>query len=340
MFTSDYDDKLYQAQEDIINDGSTILLGQFSPFNLAESSQWMEIDPISTQSSLPTNIALNDDGSTLAVGILSPTQLAELVKQEDAFGTSMAMSRDGSILAIGSPNSDGQYFANYRGIWQRSTEYTEGDVVKYNQVPNSDNDSGYSYYKLVDPRTHNDTHDSTLLYTNQRSVPTNGAPWLLVGSTVIEPSGKVYVYQRSEFGTYELQQTINAESLASINDIDSTLISPNDKFGYALDIDYSGTTLVVSSPQSDLELVDRGCVYIFRTEGYAPVSYRLKQTIESFENNANELFGYGVSISPGTEKIVVSARNATYYISTTSITNTLQERNNISSQFSRSFSTD
>ena len=312
-----YDGKLWQAQEDIINDGSTILLGQFSPFNLAESNQWMEIDPISTQTSLPTNIALNDDGSTLAIGILSPTQLAELVKQGDAFGTSMTMSRDGSILAVGSPTSDGQYFANYRGIWQRSTEYTEGDVVKYSQGPDLENDSGYSYYKLVDPRIHNDDHDSTILYTNQGSTPTSGDPWVVVGSTATEPSGKVYIYQRSEFGTYELQQTINAGSLASINDADSTLIAPNDKFGYALDIDYSGTTLVVTSPQSDLELLDRGCVYIFRTEGYAPVSYRLKQTIESFENNANELFGYGVSISPGTEKLVVGARNANYYISTT-----------------------
>jgi hypothetical protein len=311
-----YDGNLYQAQEDVINDGSTILLEQFSPFNLAESNQWKQIDPISTQTSLPTNVALNDDGSTLALGLLEPTQLAELIKQDDAFGTSMTMSRDGGILAVGAPNSDGQYFANYRGIWRSDYSYTEGDVVKYSQGIDLEDDLLYSYYKLVDPRNHNDDHDSTILYTDQGNTPSNGDPWVIVGSTVTEPAGKVYIYQRSEFGTYELQQTITAGSLANISDLEGKSINPTDQFGYAIDIDYSGSTLVVTSPQSDLKLQNQGCAYVFRTDGYAPVRYRLKQTLESFENDANELFGYSVTISPATEKIVVGAKNSTYVIPT------------------------
>jgi hypothetical protein len=113
---------LWQSLQDSSGDGSTITV---------ESAGWRKIDPVSTQTSLPTNVALDDDGSTLALGMLSETQLAELIKQDDLFGSSMAMSRDGSILAIGSPNSDGQYFENYRGVWRPDIEYIEGDVVKF-----------------------------------------------------------------------------------------------------------------------------------------------------------------------------------------------------------------
>jgi hypothetical protein len=302
-----YEGKLWQAQLDIVNTETT-----FETIG-TDLTQWVEIDPISTQTSLPTNVALNDDGSTLSLGLLSPTQLAELVKQGDGFGTTMAMSRDGSILAIGAPNSDGQYFANYRGIWRSDYEYTAGDVIKFSQGADLEDDSLYSYYKLVDPRDHAEDHDSTILYTIQGLSPADGDPWVLVGSNVLEASGKVYVYQRSEFGTYDLQQTIAAGSLASINDIeDNSTINPTDQFGFAIDMDYSGTTLVVTSPQADLELQNQGGVYVFRTEGYAPVRYRLKQTLESFEKEANELFGYSVSISSGTEKIIVGAKNSTY----------------------------
>ena len=306
-----YEGKLWQAQLDIVNAENT-----FETIG-TDLTQWVEIDPISTQCSLPTNIALNDDGSTLTLGLLEPTQLAELVKQDDGFGTTMAMSRDGSILAIGAPNSDGQYFANYRGIWRSDYEYTEGDVVKFSQGIDLEDDTTYSYYKLVDPRDHAEDHDSTFQYSIQGAVPTDGDPWVTVGSNVSESSGKVYVYQRSEFGTYELRQTITAGSLASINDIVDQNINPGDQFGFALDMDYSGTTLVITSPQADLDLQNQGSVYVFRTAGYAPVEYRLKQKLESFKTDANEFFGYSVSISSGTEKIVVGAKNSTYTTLTT-----------------------
>lgn len=305
-----YEGKLWQAQLDIVNTETTFKTIGTDP------TQWMEVDPISTQTSLPTNVALNDNGTKPTLGLLAPTQLAELIKQGDAFGTSITMSRDGSILAVGAPNSDGQYFANYRGIWQRSTEYTQGDVIKYSQGLDLEDDSLYSYYKLVDPRNHAEDHDSTILYTNQGSTPSSGDPWAVVGSTVSAPSGKVYIYQRSEFGTYDLQQTITAGSLANISDLEGQTISPADQFGYAIDIDYSGSTLVVTSPQADLEFKNQGSAYVFRTDGYAPVGYRLKQTLESFKNDINELFGYSVSISSGTEKIIVGAKNSIYAIPT------------------------
>jgi hypothetical protein len=288
-----YNSQLWQATSDTYGDGSTISV---------DSINWQQLDAVSTQCSLPQNISLDDDGSTLALGLISETQLAEMVKQDDQFGTSLAMSRDGSILVVGAPNSDGQYFANYRGIWRPDIEYVEGDVVKHQD----------NYYKLN--QRIDELDGSTTRSYNE--VP-EGAPWDIVGDSTSESSGKVYIYQRSLSGTYNFVQTINAESMVQFNDIDSgDIISTGDKFGWSLDIDYSGSTLVVSSPLADVNLQNQGSAYVFRTSGYAPVEYRLKQKLESFEQYPNEFFGQSVQISPNTEKVVIGAKNTPFVIPT------------------------
>jgi hypothetical protein len=305
-----YDGKLYQAQEDVINDGSTLLEEQFTPFNA--TGPWKEIDAISTQNSLPQNIALNDDGSTLSLGLLSPTQLAELVKQDDGFGTTMAMSRDGSVLAIGAPNSDGQYFANYKGVWRDFIEYQEGDVVKHASDALDEADGTSVYYKLFDPREHSEDHDSTAVYTSLGESPETGNPWTIVSSVANPFTGKVYVYQKSAADIYELRQAITNGTLSSISDIVNGAINSGDQFGFSMDFDPSGTTLIVSSPKADATLLNQGSVYVFRTDGYAPVRYRLKQKLESYESYADEFFGYSVSISSSSTRIVVGAKNSQY----------------------------
>ena len=298
-----YDASLWQSLEDQVGDGSSITIN---------SQQWTKLDPVSTHTSLPSNIAIDDDGSTLAfinlteeapIGILENSQLAELIKIGDEFGSSMTMSRDGSILVVGAPNSDGQYFANYKGQWKPNTEYIENEVVKY---------SG-NYYKLIDP-----TYGETSTYTSYNEEPA-GDPWLPVGDSSSEPSGKVYIYQRSEFGTYNLKQTINAGSMVDINDITTgnREINAGDQFGFALDIDHSGTTLVVTSPLSDLNLLNRGSAYVFETAGLANLEFRLTQKLESFEQYANEWFGQSVSISAGTERIAIGAKNTPFVNVTT-----------------------
>ena len=288
-----YNGGLWQANTDTFGDGSTISV---------DSLSWTRIDPVSTQCSLPQNIALDDDGSTLALGLVSETQLAELVKQGDEFGFSLAMSRDGSILAIGSPNSDGQYFANYRGIWRPDIEYIEGDVVKYDNI----------YHKLT--QRIGEIGDSTTRSYNEEP---GRLPWENVGDSSSESSGKVYIYQRNSNDLYQLKQTINNGSMANLNDIDSgSLISSGDQFGWSLDLDYSGSTLVISSPLADINLQNQGSVYVFRTDGYAPVEYRLKQKLESYEQYPNEYFGQNVQISANTEKIVVGAKNSPFIIPT------------------------
>ena len=86
----------------------------------------------------------------------------------------MTMSRDGSILVIGAPDSDGQYFANYRGLWRGDVEYVEGEVVRYQGSPGD----SYQYYQLGDTFL---GPDST--YRSYNEDPSNSANWQQVGDS-------------------------------------------------------------------------------------------------------------------------------------------------------------
>jgi len=277
-----YNNALWQSLEDQTGDGSTISVN---------SNQWTRLDPISTQSSLPTNIALEDDSSDPTVGSLLSNQVAELVKEGDKFGTSMTMSRDGMTLVIGSPTSDGQYFTNYRGVWNSYQTYKINDVVKQSGV----------YRRL-----------STA--TSIGADPDNGSPWTLVAAVSTATSGKIYIYKMNAYGFYSLIQTINAGSLPAVNDLAPTeIINSGDLFGFSIDIDNSGNVIVVSSPQADSNLQNQGSVYIFK---YDDTEYRLKQKLQSYEIYNNELFGFSVSISERGERVVVGAKNTPYKLPT------------------------
>jgi hypothetical protein len=291
-----WDNKLWQAQVDVLGDSSTISVeGDVT-------GTWTRVDPVSTESSLPKNIFLDDDGSTLTSGLLSPEDISALTKSGDKFGSTLAMNRDGSILVVGSPNSDGQYFANFKGDWKSEITYFEGDVVRNNG----------GYYKLIDPRE--DVIDSSIIFSSQGE-DTAGDPWISVGDSTGTPTGKIYIYQRDQYQRYTLKQVITTDTLEDINDTGLLeMISSGDQFGYALDIDSTGTTIVASSPEADVNLVNQGAVYIFETNGFSNLEYRLKQKLESYERNSNEFFGSSVSITAATEKIVVGAKNSSYKI--------------------------
>ena len=286
---------LWTALGDSTSDGSTITI---------ESDSWLKISPISTHCSLPTNIAVEDDGSTLEfayTGLLSDTQMAELVKSGDQFGFSMAMNVDGSILVVGAPNADGQYFAHYRGMWRPDVEYVEGEVVRFQ---GSASDS-YQYYRLGDQFL---GIDST--YRSFNEDPSNSSNWQEVGDSTTQSSGKIYVYKRTDNDIYELTQMINAGSITSFSDVESGIvITTGDQFGFAMDIDAAGSTLVVSSPRADINFQDQGSVYVLELNA-ATTEFRVQQRLESFETYADEYFGYGISISPNGDKIAVGARNS------------------------------
>jgi hypothetical protein len=285
---------LWTSLEDSTSDGSTLTI---------ESNSWLKVSAVSTHCSLPTNIAVEDDGSTLEfayTGLLSDTQMAELVKSGDQFGFSMTMNVDGSILVIGAPDADGQYFANYRGLWRPDVEYVEGEVVRFRGSPSE----GYQYYRLGDEYL---GADST--YRSFNEDPSDSINWQVVGDSTTQSSGKIYVYKRTDNDIYELTQMINAGSILSFSDVDSGIvITTGDQFGFAMDIDAAGDTLIVSSPRADINSQDQGSVYVLELNR-ATTEFRVKQKLESFEKYADEYFGFGISISPNGEKIAVGARN-------------------------------
>lgn len=292
---------LWQAVNNQFGDGSTITL---------ESSNWIKVSNISTHSSLPTNIALEDDGSTLEfaiTGILSNNQLAEIIKQDDQFGFSLSISGDAKFLIVGAPYSDGQYFRNYRGVWRSDVEYVEGEVVK---KENDLTPGTYTYYRLEDTIL---GADSTLRSYNED--PSASSNWIEISDSTTEASGKVFVYERTTSGFFQLKQMINAGSLVEFSDLESgTIITSGDEFGFSLDIDSTGRTFVVSSPKSDINLQDQGSAYVFENNG---VEFRLIQKLQSFEIYPDEYFGYSVSISPESSKIVIGARNTPSKLVTT-----------------------
>ena len=349
-----YNNNLWRTSEDVYSDGSTITI---------ENEEWQLVDPVSTHCSLPTNISLPFDGSTIddstsKIGILSPDQIAELTKEGDQFGKSFSLTTTGNVLVVGAPFSDEKFFENYRGSWQPFVEYIEGDVVRYQG----------SYHVLTDPSG----NDSAITSTNER--PDDGLPWQNVGDSSRLFIGKVFIYVKNENGFYDLKQTISSENFDNgpfyiygtnnnlkgyyyplytnqdlANSVGSTSqelsfdeypgikfympdtdinlyktqaplnirnydekeeVDLGDQFGYKVDIDGSGSTIVVSSPLSDIDLQDQGAVYIFKTENLANPHYRLLQKLTSYENFVSEFFGSDVSISKNNEKIVVGAKNS------------------------------
>jgi len=285
---------LWQSLDGSTSDGSTLTL---------DSQNWLKVSDISTHCSLPTNISVEDDGSTLeftTTGLLTDTQKAELVKQGDQFGFSMTMSKDGSILVIGAPNSDGAYFANYRGLWRADVEYVEGETVRHRGSPSE----AYQYYQLGDVGL---GPDST--YRSYNEDPSGSSSWQQVGDSTSTPSGKVFVYKKTSYDSYELTQMINAGSLSSFTDIDSGLvISTGDQFGFSMDMDANGTTLAVACPRADVNYQDQGAVYVLELDQPA-TEFRVKQRLQSYEIYTNEYFGFAVSVSPDSAKIAVGARN-------------------------------
>jgi hypothetical protein len=124
----------------------------------------------------------------------------------------------------------------------------------------------------------------------------------------------VFIYTKNASGFYSLQQTITADSLAEISDLtEDEIISTGDMFGYAVDMDHTGNTLVITSPKADKNLQNQGSAYVFKYETDSTATrYRLKQKIESYGIYPNEYFGQSACITNNSSKIVIGANNTGY----------------------------
>jgi len=274
---------LFKALVDTTGDGSTITLN---------SADWIKVDSVVTNSSLPQGVAIENDGSTLISGIIDDMQVAELVKEQDRFGTSITLSANSEFLIVGAPESDGLFFPNYKGIWRPDFEYKPNETVKY---------QGNYYTLVIDV----ELIDSSFVSYNQ--IPDQGDPWELENANTTDPLGKVFVYKRDINKVYQLVQTLTAGSLLDYSDLTSDeMLNPGDQFGYSMSLDDSGNYLVISSPKSNITFDNPGVVYVLKK---VDNKYRIIQKLESYEENPNEWFGQEVCMSPNAEKIIVGAKN-------------------------------
>jgi len=305
-----YENSFWQATVNFTGDGSTTLD--------TDSGIWKQISIINVETALPQRISYElDDGSSVSTGLFDDStlgfSLAEIVKMGDQFGHSLAINRDASILAVGVPLADNQYFENYRGDWRSYQQYRTGDVVRIHDAL-----SGItSYRRLFDPRSNNDPNtDSAEVYVSINEDPA-GDPWEIIGDSSTLPVGKVLIYQRNKNDVYVLKQTLAADSLDEFSDIGKQSLSIGDQFGYSIDMDSSGYSLVVSSPFASIDFSSQGSVFIFRTVSLTNVEFRLQQKIQSFERYPNELFGSSVSITDRSERLIVGAKNSRFKFSIT-----------------------
>ena len=280
-----YDSRLWEAQIDVTGDESTIGIDQ------EISPEWMQLDDIASHNSLPQQIAIANDSSIIDLGLVNDTQTAELIKEGDKFGSSVAMSANGDVLVVGAPDSDGQFFENYKGVWTSYQQYALDDVVKFQGT----------YYKLIIDNSLNEQPD------------TGPSSWEVAGLTNLPPIGKVFVYVKSTSGGYRLKQTITADTLNAANDIDfPDLLEFGDQFGFSLDISKNANILVISAPRVDINLQDQGAAYVFAASNTADIEYSFVQKLESYETYPNEYFGQSISVSSSAEKIVIGARNSPF----------------------------
>ena len=274
--------QLFESIEDTFGDGSSLSV---------DSNSWIKIDNVSSQGYLPKSPAVELDGSTLYKGKTGSDNQIEVVKEGDVYGSSLAISNNASILVVGAPFADDQFFENYKGIWKHNKEYFDGDVVRFSNF----------YHQLV-------TDDDLPVV----GIEPIGLPWINVGDSSKLPSGKVFVYHRDN-NNYILTQTISAETIQFLDNRNKKLnISVGDEFGYAVDLDFQGDTLIVSSPKADLNLKNQGSVYVFKKEFIGDLQYKLVQVIESYDQYPNEYFGLDICISKSSQKIVVGSKNSPY----------------------------
>ena len=280
----------YQAQTAI-----TITDGETDP---TETVDWLKIDNVATRHSLPQSVALEDEGSTFTEGLISPSQIAELVKSGDQFGFSIASSYTGDRIVIGAPKSDDQWFPNYRGEWRDWQTYYTDDVVRYDG----------NFYKLTDPRV--DVVDSSVEYSSLNEDPSNTSSWTDIGDSTVDATGKIFVYSINDSGYYSLLQNISAANLNRSSTL-TEQINTGDMFGFDVDIDDAGSTVIASSPLADRNGKNQGSAYIFDLVP-SSVEFVLSQKLESYETYPNEYFGHSISISGGKEQIAIGAKNSAY----------------------------
>ena len=122
--------------------------------------------------------------------------------------------------------------------------------------------------------------------------------------------GAVYIY-RLVNNEYQLIQTISKDEFSEI--------TTEDKFGFALDMNDNGKTLIISSPFSDKTNSNAGSIYYFnKTSDDSSLNpYTYVQTINSPTSFSEEKFGAKVAVNPAGDGIAIWSQHGRNSIDTT-----------------------
>ena len=107
-------------------------------------------------------------------------------------------------------------------------------------------------------------------------------------------SGAVYVYRQSTDGTWIKDAYIKGSRLTG-----------SDWFGKDVSLSRDGNTLAISARRDELSTTDSGLVYIFTRDGTG--NWSEKATLEATASDANDDFGYSISLTGNGDKLLVGA---------------------------------
>ena len=247
------------------------------PNNQPGVGSWEEVAEINV-GIMPASTAYVDDGSTIQQGLLGDVEFLNIGSN---FGTSSAFNKDASLLVVSAPKNDTADFENFRGVWKNNINYSVGQVVK----------KGIFYYNC--------------LINNVNTAPeTAQSVWQENTDSTLGKTGAVFVYERDEFDTYNLIQTIDADQVE---------LEAGDEFGHKSILTESGTRLFVSAPNFDYLGKDQGSVFIFdKVAG----QFVLTQKLNGIVMEPGERFGANISVSPDEKTLAISAEGARTYKTT------------------------
>lgn len=270
---------------------------------------WISVPSYSEQGSLPTNAAVADSQFSDSTVIAGKTSgITEDVRLGDGFGNTTDITTDGVLLAVGAPRANSKYFEQFAGEWNFYQLYSENDVVRF----------GNAYYRQT--QLVSEPVDSTTEFLDNQNNPAI-AGWVYVSDASNTPSGEVFVYSRSS-DAFVCIQVISSETLPNIIESNENtsgivvddLIKNNDNFGARVKFTPDGTKLFISSPNADVNGLDKGRVFVF--ENISGL-FKLVQTIRSPSDVYNEKFGSAISISKTGNTLVVGAINGRTNVPTT-----------------------
>jgi len=228
----------------------------------------------------------------------------------DNFGARMVASKDLSIVAVSAPNAE---LTGDDSTANRGAVY----IYKYSN-------GTYVLSQTIDATTTGEVLELTISavfaetpvriqttnnhgFTNRQRILITGVGGI-TGLNNAEYFVKVSNSNAKEFTLYHDSLLTNPVTATGTYTTGGTLIIPTvlkgDGFGASLDLNSNGTVLVVGSPSNDVNNINSGLVYYFKTVNNL---FSLEQEVSAPFNDGNDRFGSVISINAEGTSFAVQA---------------------------------